>query len=36
LVVAGSADADHLARLDRPDYDPVLGYDNCSILLLRS
>jgi nucleotide-binding universal stress UspA family protein len=36
LVVAGSADADHVARLDWPDYDPVVAYDNCSVLLLRN
>lgn len=36
LVVAGVSAANHVARLQSPDYDPVLGYDDCSILLLRN
>jgi nucleotide-binding universal stress UspA family protein len=34
LVVVGSADADHLARLVLPDCHPVLRYANCSVLLV--
>jgi nucleotide-binding universal stress UspA family protein len=35
LAVVGSADAEHVARLVWPDYHPVLGDDNRSVLLVR-
>jgi nucleotide-binding universal stress UspA family protein len=35
LAVVGSADAEPLARLVRPDYHPVLGDANRSVLLVR-
>lgn len=35
LAVVGSADAEHVAQLVWPDYHPVLGDDNRSVLLLR-
>ena len=35
LAVVGSADAEHLARLVWPDYHPVLGDANRSVLLVR-
>ena len=35
LAVVGSADAEHVARLVWPDYDPVLGDANRSVLLVR-
>ena len=34
LAVFGSADSEHVARLFRPDYQPVLGVAN-SVLLVR-
>jgi nucleotide-binding universal stress UspA family protein len=35
LAVVGSADAEHVARLVWPDYHPVLGDANRSVLLVR-
>jgi hypothetical protein len=35
LAVVGSADAETITRLVWPDYHPVLGDANCSVLLLR-
>ena len=35
LAVVGSADAEHVARLVWPDYHPVLGDANHSLLLIR-
>jgi nucleotide-binding universal stress UspA family protein len=35
LAVVGSADAEHVARLIWPDYHPVLGNANRSVLLVR-
>ena len=35
LTVVGSADAEHVARLVWPDYHPVLGDANRSVLLIR-
>ena len=35
LAVVGSADAEHVAQLVWPDYHPVLGDDNRSVLLVR-
>ena len=35
LAVVGSADAEHVARLAWPDYHPVLGDANRSVLLVR-
>jgi hypothetical protein len=35
LAVVGSADAEHVARLIWPDYHPVLGDANRSVLLVR-
>jgi hypothetical protein len=35
LAVVGSADAANITRLVWPDYHPVLGDANCSVLLLR-
>ena len=35
LAVVGSADAEHVARLVWPDYRPVLGDANRSVLLVR-
>jgi nucleotide-binding universal stress UspA family protein len=35
LAVVGNADAEHLARLVWPDYHPVLGDANRSVLLVR-
>jgi hypothetical protein len=35
LAVVGSADSEHVARLVWPDYDPVLGDANRSVLLVR-
>jgi nucleotide-binding universal stress UspA family protein len=35
LAVIGSADAEHVARLVWPDYHPVLGDANRSVLLVR-
>ncbi len=35
LAVVGSADAQHVARLVWPDYHPVLGAANRSVLLVR-
>ena len=35
LAVVGSADADHVAGLVWPDYHPVLGDANRSVLLVR-
>lgn len=35
LAVVGSADAEHIARLVWPDYHPLLGDANRSVLLLR-
>jgi hypothetical protein len=35
LAVVGSANAEHVARLVWPDYHPVLGDDNRSVLLVR-
>jgi hypothetical protein len=35
LAVVGSADAEHVARLVWPDYHPLLGDANRSVLLLR-
>ena len=34
-AVVGSADAEHVARLVWPDYHPVLGDANRSVLLIR-
>jgi hypothetical protein len=35
LAVVGIADAEHVARLVWPDYHPVLGDANRSVLLVR-
>jgi nucleotide-binding universal stress UspA family protein len=35
LAVVGSADAEHVARLSWPDYHPLLGDSNRSVLLVR-
>ena len=35
LAVVGSADAEHVAQMVWPDYHPVLGDDNRSVLLVR-
>ena len=35
LAVVGSADAEHVAQLIWPDYHPVLGDANRSVLLVR-
>ena len=35
LAVIGSADAEHVAQLVWPDYHPVLGDANRSVLLVR-
>jgi nucleotide-binding universal stress UspA family protein len=35
LAVVGSTDAEHITRLVWPDYHPVLGGANCSVLLIR-
>jgi hypothetical protein len=35
LAVVGRADAEHVARLVWPDYHPVLGDANRSVLLIR-
>jgi hypothetical protein len=35
LAVVGSADAEHIAQLVWPDYHPVLGDANRSVLLVR-
>ena len=35
LAVIGSADAEHVARLVWPDYHPVLGNTDRSVLLAR-
>ena len=35
LAVVGSADAEHVARLVWPNYHPVLGDANHSVLLIR-
>lgn len=35
LAVTGRADAEHVARLSWPDYHPLLGDSNRSMLLVR-
>jgi len=35
LAVVGRADAEHVARLSWPDYHPLLGDSNRSVLLVR-
>jgi hypothetical protein len=36
LAVVGSADAEHVAQLVWPDYHPLLGDSNRSVLLVRN
>jgi nucleotide-binding universal stress UspA family protein len=35
LAVVGRADADHIAELATPNCHPILGYPDCSVLIVR-
>ncbi|OBH50823.1 universal stress protein [Mycobacterium mantenii] len=35
LAVVGKADADQIAELGTPNSHPILGYPNCSVLIIR-
>lgn len=35
LAVVGQADAEHIAELEVPNCHPILGYPDCSVLLVR-